>query len=197
MMIRYLKLSTRAFLFRFGNILPPGYNTNLNRSRNSLFRFSGIKIQEPVHIDWGFKCSFPNNISIGKYVCLGNDSQLIAFQPIEIGDYTIGAAQLLIITGSHDKNSFEPLDNQKVVIGKGCWIGARVTILGGVNIGDGAIVGACSLVKNNVPPLAIVAGVPAKVIGYREPSDKVWNQFGYYDYSILNLETNNNAFGSK
>ena len=187
---QYLKLLIKNLTFNLGCFIHPGYNTKLNRLRNLLFSMAGIKIGQCVHIDKEFKCYLPHNITICNNVCLGNDTNLVAFQTIEIGDYSMAAAGLLIITGSHDKNSFEPLDNQRVVIGKGCWIGARVTILGGVSIGDGAIIGACSLVKYNVPPLAIVAGVPAKIIGYRDPTSKIWNQFGYYDSAIIHSENN-------
>jgi maltose O-acetyltransferase len=54
-----------------------------------------------------------------------------------------------------------------IVIEDDVWIGARVTILGGVNIGTGAVIGAGSVVTKNVPPYAIVAGNPAKLIRYR------------------------------
>lgn len=53
------------------------------------------------------------------------------------------------------------------------WIGANATILKGVIIGEGAVVAAGSLVINDVPPYAIVGGVPAKVIKYRFSSDEI------------------------
>lgn len=52
-------------------------------------------------------------------------------------------------------------------IGNDCWFGTDVTIIGGVEIGDGAVVLAKAFVTKNVPPYAIVGGIPAKVIGYR------------------------------
>jgi acetyltransferase-like isoleucine patch superfamily enzyme len=55
-----------------------------------------------------------------------------------------------------------------VSIGDFVWCGANVTILPGVTIGDGAIIGAGSVVTREVPPLAVVAGNPAKVIAYRD-----------------------------
>ena len=54
-----------------------------------------------------------------------------------------------------------------VRIGNDCWIGERVFLVGGVSIGNGAVVLACAVVTKDVPPYAIVGGVPAKVIKYR------------------------------
>lgn len=53
------------------------------------------------------------------------------------------------------------------VIGNDVWIGAGATILYGVNIGDGAVIGACAVVSRDVPPYTVVAGVPARPIRRR------------------------------
>jgi acetyltransferase-like isoleucine patch superfamily enzyme len=55
-----------------------------------------------------------------------------------------------------------------VRIGNDVWIGTRAIILPGVQIGDGAIIGAGSVVTRDVPALAVVGGVPARVIKYRQ-----------------------------
>ena len=66
-------------------------------------------------------------------------------------------------------------EHSAVVIGNDCWINSYVTIISGVTIGDGAVVLAGAVVTRNVPPYAIVAGVPAKVIKYRyEKQDCDW-----------------------
>ena len=52
---------------------------------------------------------------------------------------------------------------RSITIGNGCWIGAKSIILGGVNIGEGSVVAAGSLVRQDVPPNTLVAGVPAIV----------------------------------
>lgn len=60
-----------------------------------------------------------------------------------------------------------------ITIGNDVWIGTRAIIMGGVNIGNGAVVGAGAIVTHDVPPYAIVAGVPAKVIRYRFPQELI------------------------
>ena len=71
-----------------------------------------------------------------------------------------------------------------VVIGNDCWIGQRVSIISGVTIHDGAVVLAGAVVTKDVPPYAIVGGVPAKVLRYRYDEETIqkllksqwWNQ---------------------
>lgn len=57
---------------------------------------------------------------------------------------------------------------EPVVIGDDCWIGGRVTILPGVHIGNGAVIAAGAVVTKDVPPFAVVGGVPAKIIYNRK-----------------------------
>lgn len=77
----------------------------------------------------------------------------------------------------HDMNSFssdEKFETRKpITIGNDVFIGANVTILDGVNIGDGAVIGAGAVVVKDVPPYAIVGGVPAKIIKYRFTNETV------------------------
>ena len=56
---------------------------------------------------------------------------------------------------------------KKVTIGNDVWIGTRVIILPGVTVGNGVIIGAGAVVTKDVPDMAIVGGVPAKIIKYR------------------------------
>lgn len=70
-------------------------------------------------------------------------------------------------TGSTWTNTSNVYPYEKVQIGNDVWIGARVMIMGGITIGNGAVIGAGAIVTKDVPPYAIVAGIPAKVIRYR------------------------------
>ena len=62
-------------------------------------------------------------------------------------------------------------EEERVYIGNDVWIGSHVLIKGGVHLGDGAVIGA--VVVKDVPPYAIVGGVPASIIRYRFPSDVI------------------------
>ena len=64
-------------------------------------------------------------------------------------------------------------DTARVFIGSDVWIGAKATIFNGTRIGHGAIIGAAALVNKDVPPYAIVGGVPAKVLRMRFPDEVV------------------------
>lgn len=95
-----------------------------------------------------------------------------------------GAAQgLTVITGNHHRTIGKTLkesitvrqgDKEKdIIIEEDVWIGANVTLLDGCHIGRGAILGAGSVVRSYVPPYAIVAGNPAKIVGFVFTPDEV------------------------
>ena len=71
-----------------------------------------------------------------------------------------------------DRMMFDELRNN-TIIGNDCWIGENAFLVGGITIGDGAVVLAGSVVTKDVPPYAIVGGVPAKVIKYRYDEDTI------------------------
>ncbi|MCX7955692.1 MAG: hypothetical protein N2593_01105 [Patescibacteria group bacterium] len=75
----------------------------------------------------------------------------------------------MIYNSEHDINSpdFNAIDNS-IFIDDYCFIGPRAIILPGVKIGKGAVVAAGAVVTKDIPPYAIVGGVPAKIIGERK-----------------------------
>lgn len=91
---------------------------------------------------------------------------------IEIGNNVLIGPQTVIWGRDHgiSRDQFiykQPHVNSKIIIGDDVWIGAHATILKGVNVGKGAVVAAGSLVVKDVPPYAVVGGVPSKIIKYR------------------------------
>jgi acetyltransferase-like isoleucine patch superfamily enzyme len=181
-----LKESWESMLMRLANIVPLSHADRSTELKNLLLRQAGLRIACPVFIDHGFRCIQPENIVIERCVSLGHDNHIWAFTPVRIGHHTITAKDLLVIAGSHDVSTFEPLAGQEVEIGPGCWIGARVTIMGGVKIGKGCVIGAGSLVRTSIPDWCIAAGVPARVIKQRQPAEMIWNHFG--NYSVKELD---------
>ncbi|HEU5439754.1 MAG TPA: acyltransferase, partial [Ktedonobacterales bacterium] len=80
-----------------------------------------------------------------------------------------------LVTGTHDMNDPDFRDEYKaIVIDDYAWIGSRATILAGVTIGRGAVVMAGAVVTRDVPPFAVVGGVPAKVVGERKLKDPAY-----------------------
>ena len=83
-----------------------------------------------------------------------------------------------------------------IVIGNDCWIGEGVTFIAGVTIGDGAVILAGAIVTKDVPPYAIAAGVPAKIIKYRYSEEDInfLLKFRWWDKDCAWLKNNANLF---
>jgi acetyltransferase-like isoleucine patch superfamily enzyme len=101
-----------------------------------------------------------------------NGMTVLGYGEVSIGNNFHSGAECLLITSNHNyEGTAIPYDNshicKKIVIGDNVWFGSRVTILGGVTIGEGAIIQACALVHKDVPKGAIVGGSPSKIIKYR------------------------------
>jgi chloramphenicol O-acetyltransferase type B len=108
-----------------------------------------------------------NNVSFNGCRILGNGN-------INIGQYFHSGEGLTIITDNHNYESEVSIPYDKVRISKPVtikdfvWVGHNVIILPGVTIGEGAIIGAGSVVTKSIPDLAIVGGNPARIIKYRQ-----------------------------
>ncbi|PZX19165.1 hypothetical protein LX69_00832 [Breznakibacter xylanolyticus] len=170
-----LKNRYQNFVFEMLSLLP------FNTLKIIILRVWGAKIEMPCFIDYGFKFYNIQNVKIGKYCSFGHFNKFWAFCPIEIGDYVQTAIGLTIVSGGHNTHDYSPLTSgQEIVLEGENWIGANVTIIGGVRIGKGSIIAAGSVVTKDVPPYSIAGGIPARVLKEREPSDSVISPFGIY-----------------
>lgn len=76
----------------------------------------------------------------------------------------------------------------KIVLDDDVWVGDSAMIMSGVHIGQGAVIGAGAVVTHDIPPYAIAAGVPAKVVKFRF-SDEIISKLMQLDYAKLSPET--------
>lgn len=136
-----------------------------------------IRLGENVFIDESVEIYCPEKMTIDSNVHIQQGCKFFADGGgIHIKEGCIFAHDIQIMARNHVYDTpdlaFIPYDsrnnNLPVVIGEFCWIGARATILPGVSIGKGVVVGAGSVVTKNIPEYAICVGNPAKVIKYRD-----------------------------
>ncbi|MBN1377686.1 MAG: acyltransferase [Gammaproteobacteria bacterium] len=123
---------------------------------------------------WGVDLKYPENIYLGQRVVIGVRSSLGAHSPIYLGDHVHLSRDVHLETAGLDYNRNlppYPHISKSITIEKGVWIGSRATVLGGVHIGEYAIIAAGAVVTKNVPAFAVVAGVPAKIIKISKTRD--------------------------
>ncbi len=153
----------------------PASTFGLNIGQKKIRAFCGKlmlkKCGKKVNIEHG--AVFSANTSLGDYSGIGINARIHG--SCTIGNHVMMGPDVVVITRNHafDRTDipmmFQGFEEERpVVIGNDVWIGERVTILPGVNIGDGAILAAGSVVTKDVPSYAIVAGVPAKTIKFRK-----------------------------
>ncbi|MDE5651970.1 MAG: galactoside O-acetyltransferase [Muribaculaceae bacterium] len=106
----------------------------------------------------------PHMVKIGKNVVVMPVCLMMSAGGITIDDGAMIAANVQLISNNHDLYERQIITCKPVHIGKNAWIGAGVTILPGVTVGDNAVVGAASVVTKDVAADTIVAGNPARFI---------------------------------
>jgi acetyltransferase-like isoleucine patch superfamily enzyme len=164
--IKNIFLEFEVFLLHLVSCVP------LHCFRRFFYRLAGIKIGKGSTIHTGARFYDPKNISVGTDTIIGEKVVLDGRDKLMIGSHVDIASEVMIYNSEHNINDefFSPI-NGKVVIEDYVFIGPRAIVLPGVTIGRGAVVGAGAVVSKDVPPFAIVGGVPAKIIGERRNKD--------------------------
>ncbi|MGL3001280.1 CatB-related O-acetyltransferase [Flavobacterium sp. RSSB_23] len=152
---KYEKVTVSGFSRGLQNVVFEGKNAVPDRCN-----FSG-NIEIGYATTLGYNNILSGNISIGKYCQLGADVALHAT------NHPISSMTTYINTNLFQGELQELKEENKIAIGNDVWIGHGVIIVGNINIGNGAILAAGSVVTKDVAPYTIVAGVPAKPIGKR------------------------------
>lgn len=138
------------------------------RVRAAVLRLFGASVGHDTLIRHRVRIHWPWKLAIGDHTWVGEGVWILNLEPVTIGDDTCISQEVLLCTGSHlfDHPTFE-FDNAPISVGSRVWVAARATVLRGVTIGDGALVGACALVVKDVPPQARVLA-PAATLKHEE-----------------------------
>ena len=145
-----------------------------NIVKSNFLRLLSAKIGKNITYYPGIKISPGTNLKLGDHVDLAWGVLITTAGGVEIGDRSLVGYNTMIFSANHvippgiDKIFYAGHEKKKVTIANDVWIGAGCIILPGVNIGEGAIVAAGSIVTKNVEPFSMVAGVPARLIKNRE-----------------------------
>lgn len=142
-----------------------------------ILKITGVKYGKNFKTFTVFSIEAPYNLQIGNNVWIGSNCSFYCSSGIRIGNDVLIAKGVSVISNDHKFSDADvPINLQgisksknKVTIGNNVWIGEKAIILKNVSVGEGAVVGAGSVVTKNVPPLAIVAGNPARIIKVRKP----------------------------
>jgi putative colanic acid biosynthesis acetyltransferase WcaF len=140
----------------------------LHAWRRFLLRLFGAHIAAGAHPDPSCKIWAPWNLTMGPHSCLANYVDCYCVAPIELGAFALVSQYSYLCAATHDYQHPEfPLIPKPIVIGARAWVAAGAFIGPGVEVGEGAVCGARSVVMRDVEPWTICAGNPAKPIRRR------------------------------
>ena len=166
--LKILRLIWSALVWPVASRLPFRFGSTI---RVFFLRLFGSKVGHSCLIQPGVKILIPSNLSLSDYVAIGKFVEIYNFAPVVIESMTVISQYSFICTGTHDYTHPDfPLTSAPIKIGSECWLAASVMVLPGISIGDGAVIGARSLVSKTMPPWMICGGNPCKVIKPRKIS---------------------------
>lgn len=155
-------------------------NTHNTTIAANIFSINSVKVGQETYgairvLNWGEK----ELLLIGSYCSIAQEVMFVLN-----ADHKINAVSTYPFCNKLLKYGLEGLSKGNIVVGDDVWIGYRAIIMSGVNIGQGAIVAAGAVVTKDIPPYAVVGGVPARIIKYRF-SDETIQEMLTFDYSSL------------
>lgn len=148
-------------------------NPRINKLKGKYYASKVVNKGIDFRIHGGCTILYPDLLKVGDYTRIGKEAYLNCMGGLEIGNNCQISTHLTVHTSSHNYESGAvPYDKSyvcnSVSIGDSVWIGKYCTIIPGVKIGEGAIIGANTVVSDDVPPFAIVVGAKQRIVGYRD-----------------------------
>ncbi|WP_281182391.1 DapH/DapD/GlmU-related protein [Alteromonas confluentis] len=127
----------------------------------------------PCWLESRFHLAGEGKVTFGKFVFANHNLTLLAGDEITVGESTFFGPNVVVSSLPLEADGVVADLSAPVEIGKQVWIGANAIILPGVKIGDGAIVGAGSVVNKDVPAMSMVAGKPAEITSRAKQQDSI------------------------
>jgi virginiamycin A acetyltransferase len=181
------RLLLNNFLLRFKNVKD---KTGIFISKGSRIVCRRTQIGDGSRINGPITIKGKGSCNIGKYVAFGYNIRLITSNH--------ETSEVILQYNLSKQLGIKPKTGSKIDIniGHNVWIGDNVIITPGVSVANGAIIGAGSVVTKNVPPYAIFAGVPAKLIRYRFEDDRIneIEKLLWWDWSFEKMKNNIEKF---
>jgi len=147
----------------------PEHSRLFNLWRVCLLRLFGAKVGKGCVVKSSCAIWQPWNLTLGKYVALGEYVHCYTVDKITIGDQATISREVFLCCASHDVTSpIMELTHAPIHVGENAWIAARAIVLPGRKVGAGAVVAAGAVVVNDIEPWTIVGGNPAKFLFKRE-----------------------------
>ena len=163
---KMVKIDDNAFISALGTGgVRIGDNTSIGA-------YSRIEISTTFN-DLGKYILIGNHVGLGQFACLGGAGGLTIGDNCIIGPYLSCHPENHNFDDSTSLIKHQGVSRKGISIGQNCWIGAKVTILDGVTIGDNSVIAAGAVVNKSMPANSVIAGVPARVIKSIEPSMKL------------------------
>ena len=137
----------------------------LNRWRLFILRLFGATLHGKPFVHQRARITLPWNLIMHDHACLGDRAHAYSLDKIEIHEGATVAQEAYLCTGTHDfGHPALPLRTAPIIVSARAFIGARAFVLPGVTIGEGAVIGACSVVPHSTGPRVIMAGNPARTL---------------------------------
>lgn len=143
-----------------------------NGFRKLFLKLFGMKIGDKVNVHEGFHIRNPKGIVLESGVNIGPKVLLDGRKGLRVKKNAVIAYEAIIWTLNHDYNDvYFRGEGKPVTIGEYAWICSRAIVMPGVHVGNYAVVASNAVVTKDVPEFAVVAGVPARIVGYRETKE--------------------------
>lgn len=146
----------------------PKMPRRLSPLRIALLRAFGAQIGRNCLVG-GARIWVPWNLHMGEFSAIGSGAEIYNLAQVRVGANSVISQRAYLCTATHDytKSDF-PLYSRPITIGASAWIAACAFIAPGIKVGEGAVVGACSVVTKDVPPWTVCAGNPCRIIKHRQ-----------------------------